>query len=133
MARMVDDFFPEEMQIKTYEYDPNGMKTRVRDQTYTHQLKDAFCLVKIFERLPESVNKGYKGKIRELLLPSLENLSLFDIRKFVDGLKRFEEDWTMFEVKDKPAAPAGDAQSNLALKKMIGKLVRIYPPWTKKK
>ena len=87
---MVDDFFAEKKQIKTYEYDAHGMRTeRI---SYPQQLKDAFCLVKIFERLPESVNKGYMGKIRELLLPSLENLSLFDIRKFVDGLKGFEED-----------------------------------------
>ena len=86
---MVDDFVQEEMQIKTYEKDANGIKTRVRNQTYTQQLKDAFCLVKIFERLPENANKGYKGKIRELLQPSLENLSLFDIREFSKGLKRF--------------------------------------------
>ena len=46
LARIVDDFFPEEIQIKTYEYDANGMKTR--KISYTQQLKGAFCLVKIF-------------------------------------------------------------------------------------
>ena len=109
------------------------MKTRIRNQTYTQQLKDAFCLVKIFEHLPESTNKGYKGKIRELLHPSLENLSLFDITEFSKGLKKFEEEWTMFEDKPKPAAPTGDAQANLALKEGVPKKAANYPPWTKKK
>ena len=129
MSRMVDEFFPEEMTIKTHEYDAHVVKTE--KTSYTNQLKDAFCLVKIFERLPELANKGYKGKIRELLLPSLENLSLFNIRTFVDGLKQFEEKWTMFEVKDKPAAPAGNAQANMALKKG-GKGINDLPPGQKR-
>ena len=132
LAKMVDDFFPEEMQIKTYEKDANGVKTRVRNQTYTHQLKDAFCLFKIYERLPENANKGYKGKIRELLQPLLENLSLFDIREFSKGLKKFEEEWTMFEEKPKPAVPAGDAQANFELKKGAPKKSSEMPPMDKK-
>ena len=61
----------------------------------------------------------------------MENISLLDIRTFVDGLKQFEEKWTMFEVKDKPAAPAGNAQANMALKKG-GKGIKDLPPLDKK-
>ena len=92
MANLVDDFFPEEMQVKAYEKDANGEKKQITNQTYTQQLKDAFCVYKIFERVPEHANKGYKGKIRDLLQPSMENLSLFDINEFSKGLKKFEEE-----------------------------------------
>ena len=84
---------------------------------YTQQLKDAFCIYKIFENIPEHSNKGYKGKIRELLQPALEDIAVFDINNFSKELQKFEEDWTMFEEKQKPAAPADDAQANLVTKK----------------
>ena len=84
---------------------------------YTKQLKDAFCVYKIFENIPEHPNKGYKGKIRELLQPALEDITVFDINTFIRELRKFEEDWTMFEEKPKPTAPTEDAQANLATKK----------------
>ena len=62
----------------------------------------------------------------------MENISLFNMREFVKGLKQFEEQWTMFEVKDKPAAPAGSAQANMALKKG-GKGIKDLPPPTKRR
>ena len=49
--------------------------------------------------------------------PSLENISVFDIDEFSKGLRKFEEEWTMFEEKPKPTAPTNDAQVNLATKK----------------
>ena len=66
---MVDEFFPEEMPIRTIEYDRNGVKTEKLSKTA--QLKDALTVIKIFERLQASINPGYKGKIRELLLPCM--------------------------------------------------------------
>ena len=104
------------LQAKAYEKDANGGQKQITNQTYTQQLKDAFCVYKIFGRVPEHANKGYKGKIRELLQPSMENLSLFDINEFSKGLKKFEEEWTMFEENPKPSAPAGNAEANVAVK-----------------
>ena len=46
----------------------------------------------------------------------MENLSVFDINEFSKGLKKFEEDWAMFDEKTKPSAPADKAQANVAVK-----------------
>ena len=116
MANMVDEFFQEEMHIITYEKKANSEEKKTTNPTYTRQLKDAFCIFKICDRTPENSNKGYKGKIRELLQPAIEDLALFDIDTFAKGLKKFEEDWGMFADKPKPSAPADKAQANLAIK-----------------
>ena len=84
MANMVDEFFHEEMQVVTYEKKANGEEKQLPNPTFTKQLKDAFCIYKIFEKNPEHSNKGYKGKIRELLQPAMENLAVFDIDKFAE-------------------------------------------------
>ena len=47
----------------------------------------------------------------------MEDISVFDINSFSKELQKFGEDWTMFEEKPKPAAPAGSAQVDLATKK----------------
>ena len=64
----------------------------------------------------------------------MENLSLFDINEFSKGLKKFEEEWTMFEEKPKPLAPAGNAQANLAVKgdPNQGQRTAERPPMDKK-
>ena len=46
----------------------------------------------------------------------MENLSVFDINEFSKGLKKFEEDWEMFDDKPKPTLPADNAQANVAVK-----------------
>ena len=118
MSRMVDEFYPEEMEIRAYEKDHSGKPKVHRNPLFTKQLRDIFCLFKIFERLPENVNKGYKGQIRKLLQPAMQNISLFRIDEFIKELKIFEEEWTMFEPSStKPAAPADNAQANMALNK----------------
>ena len=113
---MVDEFFPEESHIIAYEKDTNG-KMMPDGPMYTKQLKVAFCVYKIFENIPEYSNKGYKGKIRELLQPALEDITVFDINTFIRELRKFEEDWIMFEEKPKPVTPPEDAEANLATKK----------------
>ena len=106
-------------------------KKKLPNPTFTQQLKDAFCIYKIFEKKPEHSNKGYKGKIRELLQPAMENLAAFDIDEFAKGLKKFEEDWAMFEEKPKPSAPADKAQANVAMKGGKPKKADL-PPMDKK-
>ena len=73
MADLVDEFYPEDSHIKAYKKNSNGEKTIPHEPMYTKQLKDAFSIYKIFENIPEHSNKGYKGKIRELLQPALED------------------------------------------------------------
>ena len=116
MAEMVDEFFQEETEITAYKKDTNG-KMMPDGPMYTKQLRDAFCIYKIFENIPEHSNQGYKGKIRELLQPALEDITKFNINTFIKELKKFETDWTMFEEKPKPANPTEEAKANLATKK----------------
>ena len=53
IVRMVDEFFPEEMPIRTIEYDMNGVKSEKNSKTT--QIKDILTVMKIFERLPASI------------------------------------------------------------------------------
>ena len=109
MAELVDEIFPEESHIIAYKIKSNGEKTppnepnRKMHSVYTRYLKT-------------TQNTPIRG-IRELLQPALEDIAVFDINNFSKELQKFEEDWTMFEEKPKPAAPADDAQANLATKK----------------
>ena len=77
-------------------------------------LKDAFCIYKIVTKAPEYDNSGYKGKIRELLQPAMENISLFDIDHLCKVLKEWENAWSMFEDKPKPAEKGDKVAANLA-------------------
>ena len=88
---MVDEFFPEESHIIAYKKNLNG-KIVPDEPMYTKQLRDAFCVYKIFENIPENSNKGYKGKIRELLQPVLEDITKFDINIFIKEVRKFETD-----------------------------------------
>ena len=69
MAEMGDEFCPEESRSIADKKNTSG-KMMPDDPMYTKLLKDAFCLYKIFENIPDHPNKGYKGKIRELLQPA---------------------------------------------------------------
>ena len=113
MAEMVNEFFPEESNIIAYKKDTNG-KMMPDGPMYTKQLKDAFCIYKIFENIPENSNMGYKGKIRELLQPILEDITKFDIDTFIREVRKFETDWLLFDEKSKPTAPAEGAEANSA-------------------
>ena len=115
MANMVEEFFHEEMQVISYEKDANGVNVPLLiNPTYTKQLKDALCIYKIVTKAPEYENAGYKGKIRELLQPAIENISVFDMDHLCKVLKKWEEDWSMFEDKPKPAEKGDKAAANLA-------------------
>ena len=56
--------------------------------------------------LPPNINAGYKGKIRQLLTPYLEDIKLFDMKKFVSELKNYEDTHRLFDHIGKNAAHA---------------------------
>ena len=92
VANTVEEFFQEEMQITAYEKDKDGEAMPLLiNPTYSKVLKDAFCIYKIVTKAPEYDNSGYKGKLRELLQPAMDNISLFDIDHLCKVLKEWEE------------------------------------------
>ena len=82
---------------------------------FSKVLKDAFCIFKIITCMPEYENSGYKGLIRKLLQPALENISLFNLDNICEELKEWESSWDMFKEKPKPAGKGDkDAAANWA-------------------
>ena len=103
------------MQIIAYEKNTMGeAEPLIINPVYSKVLKDAFCIYKIVTKAPEYDNSGYKGTIRKLLQPAMENISLFDIDNVCEALKKWETDWGMFEDKPKPAEKGDKAAANLA-------------------
>ena len=99
----------------TYEKNADGDAVPLLiNPTYSKQLKDAFCIYKIVTKAPEYDNSGYKGKIRELFQPAIENISVFDMDHLCKVLKKWEDDWSMFEDKPKPPEKGDKAAANLA-------------------
>jgi hypothetical protein len=77
---MVEEFYQEEQQITAYEKNQDGdEEPLLNSPVFSKVLKDAFCIFKIITCMPEYENSGYKGLIRKLLQPALENISLFNL------------------------------------------------------
>ena len=101
------------MQVVTFEKKADGEEVPlVTSPTFTKQLKHALCIYKLFTKAPEYSNPGYKGKLRELLQPAVENLSVFDMDQLCKGLKKFEDDWSICDEKPKPADKGDKAAAN---------------------
>ena len=67
----------------TYE-DAKGVEQTILVKT--RRLKDFLMYMTIIISLSASTDKRYKGKVRELLLPYIEYISLFNINTLVDEL-----------------------------------------------
>ena len=113
-SNMVEEFFGEEQQITAYEKSQEGEEEPLLNHpVFSKVLKDAFCIFKIITKAPEYENSGYKGLIRKLLQPALENISMFDLDSICEALKEWESSWDMF--KAKPAVKGDkEAAANLA-------------------
>ena len=109
----MNEFFPEESKIIAYKKDING-KMVPDGPMYTKQIKDAFCVYKIFENIPENAILGYSGKIRKLLRPMLEDITKFDMEIFIREVKKFETDWLMFEKKTQTSSPSRRSSSKFS-------------------
>ena len=90
------------------------MDSNVVEQTgklKTRRLKDFLMCMTIIGSLSASTDKRYKGKVRELLLPFLEDISMFNMNTLVDELTKYEEANCLFEQKSNatPTANFGAA------------------------
>ena len=68
----------------------------------TKRVKDLLTVITILGSILAKTDKGNKGKVGELLNPSLEKISLFDMKKLVADPAQYEDSHCLFE--DKPTA-----------------------------
>ena len=52
-------------------------------------------------------------KLRELLSPHLEDISTFFIRKLLKEIRAFEDQWNLFDEKEKPQAKANTGRGSV--------------------